>query len=115
MGTWDWDIGEDRCIADAHFAYLHGVDPNDASLLPISNYLQGVHPEDRGMVARSIKHCITFGTQYAEEYRLLQADGTLRWVFARGRCYKDHHGRPSRFLGAALDLTERKNTEQALR
>ncbi|MRJ23249.1 PAS domain S-box protein [Pseudomonas haemolytica] len=115
VGTWDWDIGEDRFIADAHFAYLHGVDPNDAGLLPISAYLQGVHPEDRGMVARSIKHCITFGTEYAEEYRLLQADGQVRWVFARGRCYKDPQGRPARFLGAALDLTERKHTEQALR
>ncbi|WP_460160713.1 hybrid sensor histidine kinase/response regulator [Pseudomonas sp. S2_B10] len=115
VGTWDWDIGEDRFIADAHFAELHGVDPSKAGQLPISEYMHGVHPEDRAMVARGIKHCITHGTEYAEEYRLLQADGTLRWVFARGRCYKDHHGRPMRFLGAALDLTERKHTEQALR
>ena len=115
VGTWDWDIGEDRFIADAHFAQLHGIDPSLASQLPISDYLRGVHPEDRAMVARSIKHCITYGTEYAEEYRLLQADGEVRWVFARGRCYKDHHGRPVRFLGAALDLTERKHTEQALR
>ncbi|NHW99559.1 PAS domain-containing hybrid sensor histidine kinase/response regulator [Pseudomonas koreensis] len=115
VGTWDWDIGEDRFIADAHFAQLHGVDPAHASQLPISDYLQGVHPEDRALIARSIKHCITHGTEYAEEYRLLKADGELRWVFARGRCYKDHHGRPVRFLGAALDLTERKHTEQALR
>ncbi len=115
VGTWDWNIGEDRFIADAHFAQLHGVDPTQARQLPISEYLQGVHPEDRAMVARSIKHCITHGTEYAEEYRLLQRDGEVRWVFARGRCYKDHHGRPTRFLGAALDLTERKQTEQALR
>ncbi|UQS16105.1 PAS domain S-box protein [Pseudomonas sp. HS6] len=115
VGTWDWDIGEDRFIADAHFAQLHGVDPALASQLPISEYLHGVHPEDRAMIARSIKHCITHGTEYAEEYRLLQANGDVRWVFARGRCYKDHHGRPMRFLGAALDLTERKHTEQALR
>ncbi|SCZ38055.1 MULTISPECIES: PAS domain-containing sensor histidine kinase [Pseudomonas] len=115
VGTWDWDIGEDRFIADAHFAQLHGVDPALAGQLPISEYLHGVHPEDRAMIARSIKHCITHGTEYAEEYRLLQANGELRWVFARGRCYKDHHGRPMRFLGAALDLTERKHTEQALR
>ncbi|TFY93037.1 response regulator [Pseudomonas nabeulensis] len=114
VGTWDWDIGEDRFIADAHFAYLHGVDPSESGQLPISEYLHGVHPEDRGMVARSIKHCITFGTEYAEEYRLMQANGQVRWVFARGRCYKDHQGRPARFLGAALDLTERKHTEQAL-
>ncbi|WP_333990458.1 PAS domain-containing hybrid sensor histidine kinase/response regulator [Pseudomonas sp. S3(2024)] len=115
VGTWDWDIGEDRFIADAHFAQLHGIDPAQAGQLPISDYLQGVHPEDRALIARSIKHCITHGTEYAEEYRLLKADGELRWVFARGRCYKDHHGRPVRFLGAALDLTERKHTEQALR
>lgn len=115
VGTWDWNIAEDRFIADAHFAQLHGVDPALASQLPISDYLQGVHPEDRAMVARGIKHCITHGTEYAEEYRLLQPDGELRWAFARGRCYKDHHGRPTRFLGAALDLTERKHTEQALR
>ncbi|MBC3272876.1 PAS domain S-box protein [Pseudomonas sp. SWRI81] len=115
VGTWDWNIAEDRFIADAHFAQLHGVDPALASQLPISDYLQGVHPEDRAMVARGIKHCITHGTEYAEEYRLLQPDGELRWAFARGRCYKDDHGRPTRFLGAALDLTERKHTEQALR
>ncbi len=115
VGTWDWDIGEDRFIADAHFAQLHGVDPVRASQLPISEYLHGVHPEDRALIARSIKHCITHGTEYAEEYRLLQTNGEVRWVFARGRCYKDHHGRPMRFLGAALDLTERKHTEQALR
>jgi PAS domain S-box-containing protein len=115
VGTWDWDIGEDRFIADSHFAQLHSVDPQQAGQLPISEYLKGVHPEDRGMVARSIKHCITHGTEYAEEYRLQLADGHIRWVFARGRCYKDHHGRPMRFLGAALDLTERKEMEQALR
>lgn len=115
VGTWDWDIGEDHFIADAHFAYLHGVAPGDAGFLPISAYLQGVHPEDRGTVARSIKHCISHGTEYAEEYRLLLPDGEVRWIFARGRCYKDHQGRPARFLGAALDLTERKTTEQALR
>ncbi|WP_192561229.1 PAS domain-containing hybrid sensor histidine kinase/response regulator [Pseudomonas gozinkensis] len=115
VGTWDWDIGEDRFIADAHFAQLHGIDPGMAGQLPISEYLHGVHPEDRALIARSIKHCITHGTEYAEEYRLLQANGEVRWVFARGRCYKDHHGRPMRFLGAALDLTERKHTEQALR
>ncbi|CAH0224943.1 PAS domain-containing protein [Pseudomonas mediterranea] len=115
LGTWDWDISEDRFIADAHFALLHGVDPSLSRQLPISAYLEGVHPEDRAMVARSIKHCITHGTEYAEEYRLLQPDGELRWVFVRGRCYKDRHGRPKRFLGAALDLTERKRTEQALR
>ncbi|RBJ82314.1 PAS domain S-box protein [Pseudomonas sp. MWU12-2534b] len=115
VGTWDWDIGEDRFIADAHFAQLHSVDPQRSRQLPISEYLKGVHPEDRATVARSIKHCITQGSEYAEEYRLQLADGQVRWVFARGRCYKDHHGRPTRFLGAALDLTERKQMEQALR
>lgn len=115
MGTWDWDIIEDRFIADASFAQMHGIDPLQAEALPISDYLLGIHPDDRGMVARSIRDCITHGREYAEEYRLQRPDGQVRWMFARGRCYKNAHGKPSRFLGAALDISERKTTEQALR
>ncbi|WP_249673249.1 ATP-binding protein [Pseudomonas abieticivorans] len=115
VGTWDWDIREDRFMADAHFARLHSVDPQQAGSLPITEYLQGVHPEDRGLVARTIKDCITHSGEYANEFRLLPADGVVRWVFARGRCYKDDHGRPARFIGASIDITERRAAENAVR
>jgi len=115
LGTWDWDIDQDLFIADAHFAQLHGVDPALASQTPISVYMDSVHPEDRALVAHGIKQCLEQHTEHAEEYRVLQADGQVRWVFARGRCHLGPHGRARRFVGAALDITEHKRTEEALR
>ncbi|WP_248746494.1 PAS domain-containing hybrid sensor histidine kinase/response regulator [Pseudomonas sp. MWU12-2037] len=115
LGTWDWDIDQDLFVADAHFAQLHGVDPALASQTPINVYLDSVHPEDRALVAQGIKQCLEQHTEHAEEYRVLQADGQVRWVFARGRCHLDPHGRAQRFVGAALDITEHKRTEEALR
>ncbi|WP_263264265.1 ATP-binding protein [Pseudomonas sp. RIT-PI-S] len=114
VGTWDWYIREDRFIADAHFAYMHRVDPLQAGQRPIGDYLTAVHPDDRVFVARQIKNCVHGSGEFAEEYRL-QAEGSWRWVFARGRCFRDDHGRPARFIGASIDITERKLAEQALR
>ena len=115
LGTWDWDIGQDLFVADAHFAQLHGVDPARASHTPLSVYMDSVHPEDRALVALGVKLCLEQHREHTEEYRVLHADGQVRWVFARGRCYLDPQGRAQRFVGAALDITEHKRTEEALR
>jgi signal transduction histidine kinase/ActR/RegA family two-component response regulator len=114
VGTWDWDIREDLFQADARFAQLHGVDPGLAGRMPIGEYLKGVHPDDRGKVARSINACVHSDGEYANEYRLLRPDGEVRWVFARGRSHNDHHGRPVRFVGASIDITERREAEKTL-
>lgn len=114
VGTWDWNIDEDLFVTDSRFAQMHGIEPQLSGQLPITAYLQGVHPEDRGLLTRSIKTCITNNSEYAEEYRLLGIDGHVRWIFARGRCFSAEPHRTRRFMGAALDITERKKTEQAL-
>ena len=115
VGTWDWNIDQDLFVTDSRFAQMHGIAPQMSGQLPISAYIYGVHPDDRLALAQSIKDCITQNGEYAEEYRLLDADANVRWIFARGRCFKGEQGRAQRFMGAALDITERKKTEQALR
>ena len=115
VGTWDWYVREDRFIADAHFAHMHNIDPHQAGQRPIGDYLTAVHPQDRTYVARRIKACMHGNGEFAEEYRLRQSDESWRWVFARGRCFRDDHGRPVRFIGSSIDITERKLAEQALR
>lgn len=115
VGTWDWNIDQDLFVTDSRFAQMHGIAPQMSGQLPISAYIYGVHPDDRLALAQSIKDCITHNGEYAEEYRLLDADANVRWIFARGRCFKGEQGRAQRFMGAALDITERKKTEQALR
>ncbi len=51
------------------------------------------------------------GADYVSEYRVRLPDGTVRWIAARGRMHPDPHGKPTRMLGASIDITDRKQAE----
>jgi PAS domain S-box-containing protein len=114
VGTWDWDVAADCIHTSETFARLFGVDPNPADGAPISAYLAGIHPEDRERVTSEIQQALESGAEFSAEYRVISADQGVRWIAARGRCYHDAEGRPMRFPGIVIDITERKRTEEAL-
>jgi PAS domain S-box-containing protein len=115
IGTWDWDIAADRVIANAKFAQLYSVDAAVAAAgAPIALFFEGIHPDDRDRVRAEIQAGVRSRQDFASEYRLLQKDGSIAWVYARGRCHYDADGKPARMPGAAVDITDRKNAEQAL-
>jgi PAS domain S-box-containing protein len=115
IGTWDWDIVNDRVIANAKFAELYSVDPARAAIgEPIGTFIEGIHPDDRKRVTAEISHSIDTRTDFASEYRLLQRDGSIVWVFTRGRTHFDAEGRAVRLPGATVDITDHKLTEEAL-
>ena len=116
IGAWDWDIVRNRVIANNAFAALFSVDPESASRgAPIESYLGGIHPDDRERVGAEIQKSIQTREPFASEYRLLQHDGSIAWLFARGLVHYDADGNPLRFPGATMDITDRKRMEDALR
>ena len=116
VGTWNWDIPNDRVYANPHFAQLYSIDPDSAAAgASIAEFTKAIHPDDREFVTRKILDCVKSAGDIAEEYRVQQGDGSVRWVFARGRCYHDEHQKPLRFPGVVVDVTERKAAETALR
>jgi PAS domain S-box-containing protein len=109
VGTWNWDIPANRVYADQRFAALYGVDPARAAVgAPIEDFLAAIHPDDLVAVTQAIERVLAAGGEFAEEYRLVQTDGAVRWVFARGRCYLDADGQPSRYPGVLIDITDQK-------
>ncbi len=113
IGTWDWHVQSDLVFADERFARIYGVDPKEAAVgAPIAAFLGSVHFDDRDRLDRSISEALKSGSDFSEEYRLMQADGSILWVLAMGRCGLDEAGKPKRFPGAAIDITERKEAEQ---
>lgn len=115
IGTWDWDVPSDLIYSDRHFAEFYGVDPERAIAgVPISEFMGGIHPEDREAVGDVINNAIETGEVFSTEYRTINRDGEIKWVLARGRCTHDEAGKPLRFPGAAVDITERKAMEAAL-
>ena len=71
--------------------------------------------DDLARVSQAIARAIETGEVYEAEYRLVQLDRSVRWVAAKGRCAFDHDGKPDRFPGVTVDITQRKTTEHALR
>ena len=107
IGTWDWDVLNDKVIADARFAGLYGVDPARAKAgAPIAEFFTGIHPDDRDRVMASVQDALKTGKRFNATYRLVQPDGNMRFVEAEGRPILDADGVAVRFPGVSFDVTE---------
>lgn len=115
-GSWDWDIPRKHFTADARFAALHNLDPAEAAKgLPAEAFFAAIHPDDRKRVRLAVGGILNGAEIFSKEYRLLDADGSVRWALARGRCHFGDDDRPVRFTGVVIDITEQKHVEERLR
>jgi PAS domain S-box-containing protein len=113
IGSWDWDLRARRVVADAIFAAQYGVDPVLAEKgAPLADFVAAIHPDDRSRVFAAVDASIFSRTQFAGEFRLRRPDGSVIWVSAHARCQYDARGRPVRYLGLSVDITERKRNEE---
>ena len=112
IGTWDWDVAANLVTADERFAVLYGVDPAMAARgAPIGDFFAGIHPDDLPRVRIAVEAALRTGEAFSEEYRLLQADGSVHWVAAQGQCRLSPEGAPLRFPGVSFDISDRKAAE----
>ena len=115
IATWTWDIPNNRLFADQSLARLFNLDPSAAEGGLLDQYVESIHPEDRPRVIAALDQSLQTGKDYEADYRIVQADGSVRWVTARGRAERDSSGRPVRMPGVLVDITERKVLEEELR
>ncbi|BAZ39778.1 multi-sensor hybrid histidine kinase [Calothrix sp. NIES-4101] len=113
MGTWDWNI-ETGCIQwSDNLEAMFGLQPGafDGSFQMFSERL---HPDDRDRVLAEIERVITTGEDYTIEFRVVYPDGTIRWALSQGKVFYDSQGQPVRMMGNDIDITDRKQAEEAL-
>jgi len=80
------------------------------------NWLQEyIHPDDQAHVKRAIDAAIRTKSTFAFEHRVIRADGSLGWTFSRAVPLMDAKGEILEWFGAANDITERKQAEEALK
>ena len=106
-------------------ATLDYVSPEIAELLgyPITRWMEDpaawadvIHPDDRQVVIETSQAGFTTGAPWALDYRVLAADGRVVWIHSRARCAsRDDTGRPTRFVGVLIDVTERQDAERRAR
>lgn len=78
-------------------------------------WLRAVHPDDRDAVACGWRRAADEATESTAEYRFMRPDGTIAWVFGQAVPEFDGEGNLIGYVGAIMDITERKSTEDALR
>jgi PAS domain S-box-containing protein len=116
IGTFDWHIPSDTFYSDAQFATMFSVDAEKGEKgAPLDDYVAGIHPDDRDRIVSAVNRAVATGEKYIQEYRLLRRDGSIHWIEARGGCLYDEAGKPLRFPGAVVDITERKQADEVER
>lgn len=114
VGTWVFNIPENRLVADELWARSFGLDPEHCRRgLTGEEALASVHPADRAVVAAASLEVQTRGGAYRQQYRVLHRDGVYRWVEATGRVELNEAGEALRFPGVLVDITAWKEAEEA--
>ncbi len=111
---WDWDVktGRDRWFGDLETMF--GIQ-SDTYYGHIEDFRRRIYPEDQELVWKAVADARQNREPFIAEFRVLHPDGTVRWITERGQFYYGANGDAVRMLGMAVDITERKQAEQALR
>ena len=114
IGVWDIDMATGMLRGRPPLFLMMGLPPTSGPV-PIDTLRALRHPDDRDRVADGLQHVLDSGSDFYEvEYRIIRPDGQVRWIFRRGRIVRDGRGKPVRYSGVDIDITERKAAEAAL-
>ena len=92
---------------------MFGRSPGDPEETP-EDFFSSVHPDDQLFIEQAINRAVTEGSPYEAEFRMLQPDGSIRWVRGKGKVVSDEAGKRLRMIGLNADITEQKQAQQAL-
>jgi two-component system, chemotaxis family, CheB/CheR fusion protein len=113
-GTWVWNPADDRIAWDARQAEIFGLEPERPPSWGRDFFAQ-VHPDDLPELCAALHAALRDAGSYQAEFRLVRADGTTRWVASRGAVVNAAADGAPLLLGVDLDITERRQAEEALR
>lgn len=109
MAIWEWDVLSGRILVSDKGRGVYGL-PETADV-DLAVFLATLHEHDRPAVRRAMDEALAGIAPFAEEYRVVMPDGSIRWIAATGSVERDASGNPQLMRGVSIDATERKSAE----
>ncbi len=106
LGLWSRDMPTDKIWATERTRTLY--DFSAEAEVTFGQFLESLHPDDRPATEKSIAGAVADHCDYNIVHRVIRADGTARWIAARGRAIYSATGQPLKMMGASFDITERR-------
>jgi PAS domain S-box-containing protein len=113
LGMWFWNLAPDILTWTERCKAIFGLAADTEMSYEI--FLAALHPDDRQRTHEAVTRSMAERTDYDIEYRCCWPDGSVHWIAAKGSCTYDPTGSPLQMMGVALDITDRKRVEEALR
>jgi PAS domain S-box-containing protein len=110
-GSFGWSVPSGLIYWSSETFRIFGYDLT--TRITIERVVERTHPEDREAVQQLIERVSREKTEFDFEHRLLMPDNSVKCVHVVGRPSEDANG--FQFIGAVTDITERKQSEAALR
>jgi PAS domain S-box-containing protein len=109
-----WHAGHTLELISDEIERISGYPPSNFIASARRTLLSIIHPEDRDRVLQAVATVTDEERPFVLEYRIVRADGAVRWVLDRGQLVPGPGGRLW-MDGAIFDITERREAEEALR
>jgi two-component system, cell cycle sensor histidine kinase and response regulator CckA len=113
IGLGEWDVVANTTKFSDEMYVILGLSPAGGPP-SYERYIGMIHDEDRPGVLAILHGATPASPNIACEYRIVRADGTVRWVTSRGKVFYDAAGNPSKVIGAVMDITVPKQTEERM-
>ena len=113
IGLWFWDAAADTVYSTPRCNELFDLPPHE--VLTLEAFFNSLDPEDRPRVEAVIEESQTGGGEYKAEFRVINSDGNINWITARGRTFLDEEGQPASMMGMVSQITDRKLSEEELK
>jgi PAS domain S-box-containing protein len=115
MGSWEWNISDDKLSWSDELYAIYGLDP--CRLQPSRElFFQLVPEEEHAALRQHMESALRGGAVLVEEeYSIKRPDGEQRLIQGRAQIFRDENGQPLRMVGVEQDVTERRQVELALR
>ena len=115
LGSFEYVAATQSTIWSEEEYRIYGLDPTEPSPAYEVMLARHIHPDDAAVLHETFSAAVRNRAVYELEHRIMLPDGSVRHVYDRAHPHFDERGQLVRYVGATLDITERKRAEELIK